>query len=67
MTNDAIDPKDKNYYTYSINGNKTKYQLLTLLENNPTIAYNENINKNTKLINQTYARIDYTTRYPYSV
>ena len=68
MTNVAVDPKDTTtYYTYSTNGNKTKYQLLTLLENNPTIAYSENINKNTKLINQTYAEIDYTTRYPYSV
>jgi len=62
MTSDTIDPKDKNYYTYSTNGNKTKYQLLALLENNPTIAYNKNI----KLINQTNARIDYTTRYPYT-
>ncbi|MDD4151477.1 MAG: type II secretion system protein, partial [Candidatus Gracilibacteria bacterium] len=67
MTNDGIDPKDKTYYTYSTNGAKTKYQLLALLENNPNLAYNENTIEKTKLLNQTYARIDYTRRFPYTV
>ena len=50
------DPSDKTYYTYWIDANKTKYQLLSMLENNQnTTSYNENI------LNQTYA-IDYTNR-----
>jgi prepilin-type N-terminal cleavage/methylation domain-containing protein len=55
------DTTDKQYYTYSIDTNKTKYQLLTMLENNPSLALNNN-----NLFNQTYA-IDYTNRYPYTL
>ncbi len=54
------DPTDKQYYTYSINSTKTKYQLLTMLENNPSLALNNN------LVNQTYA-IDYTNRYTHTL
>ncbi|MDD4151365.1 MAG: type II secretion system protein, partial [Candidatus Gracilibacteria bacterium] len=65
MTNDAKDPKDNTYYTYSTNGAKTKYQLLALLENNPIALNTKNIENN--LIKETYAQIDYTTRFPYTV
>ncbi len=55
------DPTDKWYYTYWIDVNKTKYQLLAMLEQNPnSTSYNYN------LVNQTYA-IDYTNRYSYTL
>lgn len=52
------DSTDKQYYTYSVDINKTKYQLLAMLELNTT-SYND-------LINHTYA-IDYTNRYVYTL
>lgn len=55
-----IDTTDKKYYTYSIDPNKTKYQLLAMLENNPNnTVYND-------LVKQTYA-LDYTNRYSYTL
>ncbi|MDD4151630.1 MAG: FISUMP domain-containing protein [Candidatus Gracilibacteria bacterium] len=62
MTNDIKDSKDKEYYTYATNGNNTKYELMSYLENNP-VTLNEINNP----INQTYAITDYTTRYPYAI
>jgi hypothetical protein len=52
MTSTPLDPKDNTKYIYAINESKTKYQLLTYLENQT--SYNSNIT------NQAYA-IDYTT------
>ncbi len=57
VNTDAKDPLEDNYYTYSTNWAKTKFQLLTLLENNNT-AYNN-------IIPKTYA--NYETREPYAI
>lgn len=54
---DAKDPKDNVFYTYSTNANYTKYQLMGLLENNPT----SQIETHTQ---QSYA--DYSNRYIYT-
>lgn len=52
MNTTPVDPFDQTKYIYSVNGNKTKYQLLTYLEIQ-NIAY----------IDQTYAA-DYSQRAP---
>ncbi len=57
VNDDAKDPLEENYYTYTTNWSKTKFQLLTLLENNNT-AYNN-------VIPKTYA--NYETRKPYVI
>ncbi len=57
VNDDAKDPLEENYYTYTTNWSKTKFQLLTLLENNNT-AYNN-------VIPTTYA--NYETRESYSI
>jgi uncharacterized protein (TIGR02145 family)/prepilin-type N-terminal cleavage/methylation domain-containing protein len=57
---DDMQDSDTFYYTYSVNWTQTKYQLLWLLENQDNIAI-----KN--LINQTYARTDYSRRFPYTI
>lgn len=62
MTNNPKDPQNTEYYTYTINWSRTKYQLLALLEKN-WLAY-----KNSKILNQTYAWIiDYSTKYRYTL
>lgn len=53
MTSIPVDPIDNTWYIYSVNESKTKFQLLTYLENQT--SYNPNIT------NQVYA-IDYTAR-----
>ncbi len=57
VNTDAKDPLEDNYYTYSTNWAKTKFQLLALLENNNT-AYNN-------ILPTTYA--NYETREPYVI
>ncbi len=57
VSDTAKDPLEDNYYTYTINWNKTKFQLLSMLENWET-AYSNN------LITQTYA--NYEDRYAYT-
>ena len=49
----AQDPLDKKYYTYLVNSDYTKYQLLALLEDSTTL---------TSFIPETYAVYD--TRIP---
>ncbi|MDD4151945.1 MAG: hypothetical protein PHR68_04990, partial [Candidatus Gracilibacteria bacterium] len=60
ISDDAKDTKDNKYYTYSVSTDKTKYQLLAMLEKQENLAYNQ------KYINQINA-IDYTRRYPYTI
>jgi prepilin-type N-terminal cleavage/methylation domain-containing protein len=55
---DVKDPVDNEYYTYSTNSNKNKYQILWFLENNEE-AFNNNYN----IINKAYAA-DYSSRFP---
>jgi len=53
---DAKDPTDDTFYTYSTNAAKTKFQLMALLENEDYVSKN-------LLNSQTYA--DYSNRYIY--
>lgn len=64
---DARDPTDKKYYTYVTNGNYTKYQLLTLMEDSSTVTAYETPSPFGRgfgwgLIGQAFA--DYTSRFP---
>ncbi len=59
ISDNAKDPSDNKYYTYTTNANRTKFQLVTMLENTQT-ASNNNI-----LITTTYA--DYTNRNAYPI
>lgn len=52
---DALDPKDKEYYLYTVNNSKTKYQVTGFLE-----QFQANI-----LGNKTFA-VDYSDRFIYS-
>jgi hypothetical protein len=58
-TTDIKDPLDNISYTYSVNSLKTRYQLLSMLENKDNLAIND-------VISNTYA-IDYKNRYPYAL
>lgn len=64
LNKEALDPKDKTNYIYSITWNGKKYQLWTYLEENKLISYIPQIAK-------TYAidvnNIDYTNRYFYTI
>ncbi len=60
LNKEALDPKDKTNYIYSITWNGKKYQLWTYLEENKLISY-------IPQITQTYANIDYTNRYFYTI
>ncbi|MDD5213207.1 MAG: hypothetical protein PHG82_02185 [Candidatus Gracilibacteria bacterium] len=55
------DPKDNISYTYSTNGDYTKFQLMSMLENGDSM----NISQNP--INTTYAANDYTGRKTYVI
>lgn len=55
---EAKDPVDDKYYTYSVDSQRKKYQLMTLLENWENIS-------NTSYIPKTIA--DYETREPYTI
>lgn len=57
LSNDVLDPKDNTHYIYSTNENNTKYQLWTYLEENKFFSY----------FPTTYANIDYTNRYFYTL
>ena len=59
-SDETKDPKDKDYYTYSKDITGKKYQLLAMLENKDSLAYNQN------LFNQANAT-DYTNRYAYTL
>lgn len=52
---DAKDPLDEKYYTYSTNSNRTKYQMMAMLENNPLSTFTP--------LTESYA--DYADRYAY--
>ncbi len=58
---DIKDYLDNNYYTYSVNWTKTKYQLLGMFENSSNLAMNNN------LLDRAYAQTDYTNRYAYTI
>jgi hypothetical protein len=53
MTSTPLDPLDNTKYIYATNESKTKYQLLTYLENQTSY--------NSIITNQSY-EIDYTNR-----
>ncbi len=59
ISDNAKDPSDNKYYTYTTNANRTKFQLVTMLENTQTVS-NNNV-----LITKTYA--DYTNRNAYPI
>ncbi len=56
VSDNAKDPLDSEYYTYTVNSNKTKFQLMALLEN-------ETLVKN--IVPKTFA--NYENRYPYII
>ncbi len=60
LNKEALDPKDKTNYIYSITWNGQKYQLWTYLEENKLISYIPQITK-------TYANVDYSKRYFYTM
>ncbi len=60
LNKEVLDPKDNTNYIYSITWNGKKYQLWTYLEENKLISYIPQITK-------TYANIDYTKRYFYTI
>lgn len=57
LNKEVKDPKDDNFYIYSTSYNKQIFQLGTYLEENNISSY----------ISKTYANIDYTNRYFYSI
>ncbi|MDD4151419.1 MAG: prepilin-type N-terminal cleavage/methylation domain-containing protein [Candidatus Gracilibacteria bacterium] len=58
-TNDIKDYKDNFYYTYTTNSNKSRYELMSYLENKQAM--------NSNLIKETYASFDYEIRTPYVI
>ena len=54
------DPIDKNYYTYSINSSKNKFQILTFLENQSSIWFD------LSPLSLSINALDYLNRYPYT-
>jgi prepilin-type N-terminal cleavage/methylation domain-containing protein len=60
LNKEVKDPKDKKNYIYSTTWNNKKYQLWTYLEENKLISYIPQITK-------TYANVDYTKRYFYTI
>ncbi len=57
VSNNAKDPLDDTFYTYTTNSSKTKFQLMALLEND--------LISNNNLVPTTYA--NYENRYPYVI
>lgn len=57
LNKDVVDPKDNTNFIYSVNGNNTKYQLWTYLEENALVSY----------FPQTYANVDYSKRFFYTL
>ncbi|MDD5213330.1 MAG: type II secretion system protein [Candidatus Gracilibacteria bacterium] len=61
-SSDIKDPKENLPYTYTISGDKTKYQLLALLENGTSIQSTSYLP-----VNNAYSINTYTDRYVYTV
>lgn len=67
---DIKDPSDKSYYTYIVNSDKTKYQLLWMLEKDTNLVAYSPLQKGeglgVRFLNEANARTDYTSRYAYT-
>ncbi len=60
LNKEALDPKDKTSYIYTITWDWKKYQLWTYLEENNLVSYISQITK-------AHANIDYSNRYFYTI